>query len=136
MTPSGIDPATLWFVAQCLNQLRYRDIVQTWEVWPWYEGRNFAIVSPSVPSYGCENTLRLILMKPTEVPDIQIENLTLYIFRATILHEYLHIYLIPTFCTVFLFVIIAATCFGFFLSAICRELTVFFRNVQLRRQLA
>jgi hypothetical protein len=24
VTPSGIEPATLWFVAQCLNQLRHR----------------------------------------------------------------------------------------------------------------
>jgi hypothetical protein len=34
MTPSGIELATFWLVAQCLNQLRHRDAVGTGAYFP------------------------------------------------------------------------------------------------------
>jgi hypothetical protein len=42
MTPSGIDPATFWFVAQCLTQLRHRvppHIIRIPENWLFSDSR-------------------------------------------------------------------------------------------------
>ena len=37
MTPSGIEPATFWLVAQCLNQLRY-SVPPPYTVYSWLNG--------------------------------------------------------------------------------------------------
>jgi hypothetical protein len=36
VTPSGIELATFWLVAQCLNQLRYQQRAPVWKEWITY----------------------------------------------------------------------------------------------------